>query len=154
MGIAKLAHYSIRAEDLEASAKFYTEVMGFRLGYRPDFPFPGVWLYQSCDESEYGVVHIIGATPSGSVGLEQYLGERQARGSNDTGAFDHIAFSATDWRELRARLLELKVDFQERTVPSLELHQVFLQDPAGVTIELNYPASEATAASKSSSNAQ
>jgi catechol 2,3-dioxygenase-like lactoylglutathione lyase family enzyme len=143
MGIAKLAHYSIRASNLEASRKFYSDVMGFRVGYRPDFPFPGVWLYQSDDESEYGIVHIIGPAISGSTGLEQYLGERSTQGSNDTGAFDHIAFSATGWREMRGRLLELKVDFQERTVPSLGLQQVFLQDPAGVTIELNYPADEA-----------
>ncbi len=113
MGIAKLAHYSIRASDLEASRDFYTEVMGFRVGYRPDFPFPGVWLYQSDDESAYGIVHII---DPGSSGLEQYLGERSAQGSNGTGAFDHIAFSATDWLEMRARLLALNVDFQERTV--------------------------------------
>jgi hypothetical protein len=43
---------------------------------------------------------------------------------------------------MRTRLLELKLDFHERTVPSLGLHQVFLQDPAGVTIELNYPADD------------
>jgi catechol 2,3-dioxygenase-like lactoylglutathione lyase family enzyme len=142
MGIAKLAHYSIRAPDLEASRKFYTDVMGFRVGYRPHFPFPGVWLYQSDDESEYGIVHIIGSGQSGSRGLEQYLGERSTQGSNDTGAFDHIAFSATDLLGMRARLLGLKVDFQERTVPSLGLHQIFLRDPAGVVIELNYPADE------------
>jgi catechol 2,3-dioxygenase-like lactoylglutathione lyase family enzyme len=143
VGISKLAHYSIRASDLEASRKFYTEVMGFRVGYRPNFPFPGVWLYQTSNESEYGIVHIIESSLSGSTGVEQYLGERPAQGSNGTGAFDHIAFSATGWREMRGRLSGLKVDFQERTVPSLGLHQVFLQDPAGVTIELNYPAAEA-----------
>src|SRR5665213_2137757 len=102
MGIAKLAHYSIRASDLEASRKFYTEIMGFRVGYRPSFPFPGVWLYQSDDETEYGIVHIIGPAPSGSTGLKQYLGERSAQGSNGTGAFDHIAFSATGWFAMRA----------------------------------------------------
>ena len=30
----------------------------------------------------------------------------------------------------------------ERTVPVLGLHQVFIKDPNGVTIELNFPASE------------
>jgi hypothetical protein len=37
------------------------------------------------------------------------------------------------------------VPFRERTVPNLELHQLFVEDPNGVTIELNYPASEAPA---------
>ena len=34
---------------------------------------------------------------------------------------------------------------RERTVPDLGLHQVFLDDPNGVVIELNYPAAEKTA---------
>ena len=36
------------------------------------------------------------------------------------------------------------VSFFERTVPTLGLHQVFIKDPNGVTIELNFPASEAS----------
>ena len=31
----------------------------------------------------------------------------------------------------------------ERSVPTLGLHQMFLKDPNGVMIELNFPASEA-----------
>jgi hypothetical protein len=31
------------------------------------------------------------------------------------------------------------VPYRERTVPDLNLHQVFLDDPSGVVIELNYP---------------
>jgi hypothetical protein len=35
------------------------------------------------------------------------------------------------------------VSYFERTVPAVGLHQVFIKDPNGVTIELNFPASEA-----------
>jgi catechol 2,3-dioxygenase-like lactoylglutathione lyase family enzyme len=143
MGIGKLAHYSIRASDLDASRRFYTEVMGFRVGYRPDFAFPGLWLYQSADEAEYGIVHIIGADSPGANGLEQYLGGRSVESLSGTGVVDHIAFLATGWPEMRARLLEMQIGYYERAVPSVGLHQVFVQDPAGVTIELNYPAVEA-----------
>lgn len=140
MAVSKLAHYSIRAFDLEASRKFYTEVMGFRVGYRPNFPFPGVWLYQSHDEREYGVVHIIGTGAESAD--ERYLGERPANGPAGKGDVDHIAFLATDWPDMRERLLSMQIRYDERTVPTLGLHQVFLQDPSGVTIELNYPSSE------------
>jgi hypothetical protein len=34
------------------------------------------------------------------------------------------------------------VKYFERAVPILGLHQMFIKDPDGVTIELNYPASE------------
>jgi hypothetical protein len=30
-------------------------------------------------------------------------------------------------------------------VPTLKLHQVFFEDPSGVTVELNFPAAEAAA---------
>jgi hypothetical protein len=42
-------------------------------------------------------------------------------------------------------LRELRVPYRERTVPSIGLHQLFLDDPCGIVIELNYPASETSA---------
>jgi catechol 2,3-dioxygenase-like lactoylglutathione lyase family enzyme len=142
MGITKLAHYSIRTPDLEASRRFYTEVMQFRVGFRPPFDFPGLWLYLDDDESEFGVVHIIGIDPNDAGALRRYLGDRPSDGLLGTGSVDHLAFMARDWREMRARLEALGQDFFERDVPSLGLHQVFLTDPSGVTIELNYSAAE------------
>jgi catechol 2,3-dioxygenase-like lactoylglutathione lyase family enzyme len=133
MSIAGLAHCSVRTHDLEASRRFYAEVLGLRVGYRPPFDFPGLWLYAG-DEA---IVHIIAV----DRGTKDDLGERDtAKGG--TGAFDHIAFAATGLVELRARCTARGIAFRERTVPALELHQMFLTDPDGVTIELNYPASE------------
>jgi hypothetical protein len=34
------------------------------------------------------------------------------------------------------------VPCRQRTVPEIKLHQLFLDDPSGVVIELNYPAQE------------
>ena len=45
-----------------------------------------------------------------------------------------------------SHLQKKAVPFRERTVPDLNLHQVFLDDPSGVVIELNYPANEKAAA--------
>jgi catechol 2,3-dioxygenase-like lactoylglutathione lyase family enzyme len=142
MAIKKLGHYSIRTADLEASRRFYADVMGFRVGSRPPFPFPGLWLYLGEDESDYGVVHIIGVDQSDSEGLARYLGARSGAEIPGTGALDHIAFLATEWNALRARLEAHGINYDERTVPALGLHQVFVVDPSGVTIELNYPAPE------------
>jgi len=144
MGIVKLAHYSIRTMDLEASRRFYTDVMNFRVGFRPPFDFPGLWLYLDDDESEYGVVHLIGIDPDDSGRLVRYLGERAVDGMTGTGSVDHLAFLATDWLKMRERCKAHKVAYQERTVPSLGLHQVFIVDPSGLTVELNYPACEAS----------
>lgn len=124
MAIVKPAHFSIRTADLEASRRFYTDVLRLRVGFRPPFNFPGLWLYPAHDESEFGAVHLI----------EQRDAARQGSGS-----VDHIAFHATDWPGMRQRCDALGVPYQVQHVPSLNLIQVFLEDPSGVTIELNYP---------------
>jgi len=88
-------------------------------------------------------VHIVGVDPGNPQGLKDYLGDRELGSLNGTGTVDHMAFAATGLADMRARLARHGVAYRERTVPSLGLHQVFLEDPSSVTIELNYPAAEA-----------
>ncbi len=147
MPVGRLDHYSIRTFDIEASRRFYTEVMGFTAGFRPPFDFPGLWLYNGPQYPETtGVVHIIGIDPDNPQGLKDYLGDRDPASLEGTGTVDHMAFTATGLADMRARLTRHNVAFRERTVPSLGIHQVFFEDPSGVTLELNYPAAEAAAA--------
>ncbi|MBX3663827.1 MAG: VOC family protein [Burkholderiales bacterium] len=147
MPVGRLDHYSIRTPDIEASRRFYTEIMGFTVGFRPPFKFPGIWLYNGAQYPETtGVVHIIGIDPDDPQGLKDYLGDRDAASLQGTGTVDHMAFTATGLADMRARLARNKVAFRERTVPSLGIHQLFFEDPSGVTLELNYPAAEAAAA--------
>ncbi len=147
MPVGKLDHYSIRTLDIEASRRFYTEVMGFSVGFRPPFKFPGIWLYNGTQYPETtGVVHIIGIDPDDPQGLKDYLGDRDIASLQGTGTVDHMAFIATGLADMRTRLQEHNIACRERTVPSLGIHQVFFEDPSGVTIELNYPAAEAASA--------
>lgn len=144
MAINRLAHYTIRTTDIAATRRFYTEVLGFRVGYRPDFDFPGIWLYLGeTDDAEYGTVHVIGIEPGNTKGLTDYLGDDAAKAAIGTGALDHIAFSASDLAQMRARLDRSGVKYFERSVPDLGQHQIFVKDPSGVTIELNYSSAEA-----------
>ena len=140
----QLNHYSIRTRDLTACEQFYTEVLGLRVGPRPEFPFPGLWLYEG-DTAVWAnaVVHIIGIDPNDAQGLKGYLGGRDEASLHGTGAIDHVAFFTSGLAAMRERLRCLGVAVRERTVPGLGLHQVFLDDPNGVVIELNYPATEA-----------
>ena len=145
MPIDKLAHYSVRTSALEASRDFYCKVMGLRVGFRPEFPFPGVWLYRGGDEADYGVVHLIGIDKDAPAGLNDYLGDKPEESLHGSAAVDHLAFSATDLPDMLRRLRCEGHAWRERTVPGLGLHQVFIDDPSGVTIELNFPAAEAQA---------
>jgi catechol 2,3-dioxygenase-like lactoylglutathione lyase family enzyme len=119
-------------------------VLGLHEGFRPPFPFPGIWLYRGGDESEYGVVHIIGVDANDPSGLNDYLGSKDLAAVG-TGTVDHIAFLASGVDEFHATLRREGYEWRDRTVPSLGLHQVFVEDPSGVTIEMNFPASEVKA---------
>ena len=55
-----------------------------------------------------------------------------------SGAVDHLAFVATDPTELIKTLHTMNIDFFERDVPNMDLFQIFVKDPNGVTLEINY----------------
>jgi catechol 2,3-dioxygenase-like lactoylglutathione lyase family enzyme len=141
MGVQQLDHYSVRTPDLARATRFYEDALGFYSGPRPPFTFPGAWMYTAPDaeagESEgRAIVHLIG--------------DDNARGGSTTGGLDHIAFAASGVEELHARLERHGIVFRERSVPRTGIHQVFLKDPDGVTIELNYADPDDIAAGRQS----
>jgi catechol 2,3-dioxygenase-like lactoylglutathione lyase family enzyme len=138
-----LNHVSIRTTDTEATRRFYVDVLGLQVGPRPEVPFPGHWLYQGpLTAYANAAVHVIGIDPDDTAGLQQYLGERGAGALHGSGAVDHIAFFATDLPGMMSRLQHLGIGPRQRTVPGVGLHQLFLDDPSGVVVELNYPVGE------------
>jgi hypothetical protein len=58
---------------------------------------------------------------------------------DDTGRLDHIAFAATNVEGIRKRLQSRNVKFRESIVPRTGDTQIFLYDPDGVGVELNFP---------------
>jgi catechol 2,3-dioxygenase-like lactoylglutathione lyase family enzyme len=137
-----LNHYTIRTSNLDASTYFYQAVLGLTVGPRPDFGFPGAWLYRG-DHEDYSnaVIHLLGP------GRDKMHDTISASAAGDTrlegtGAIDHIAFLADGLPTMLSHLKGINFPFQERTVPGLGLHQLFLYDPQGIKIELNYSAAE------------
>ncbi len=56
----------------------------------------------------------------------------------DTGAFDHVAFRGGDFEGMREKLRAAKLAFRDRVVPGTGLKQIFVPDPEGVMVELNF----------------
>ena len=134
MGIEQLDHYSIRTPDLARAIRFYEDALGFHSGPRPPLNSVGAWMYATPaagDSAGRAIVHLsqVDGAPRSVDGTG---------GTGGTGALDHIAFAASGIGALHARLDRLGMVFRERRVPDLGLHQVFVKDPDGVTIELNY----------------
>ena len=60
------------------------------------------------------------------------------RKDHGSGAIDHIAINCEDIRGTIDRAKKDKIPFEVRKVPARPLQQVFLHDPDGVMIELNF----------------
>ncbi|MGH6887449.1 MAG: hypothetical protein ACREGK_15400, partial [Geminicoccales bacterium] len=54
------------------------------------------------------------------------------------GTVDHIAFLAKKPEQVRKRIQKHKVEMHYRSFPESKLFQIFLEDPDGVTLELNF----------------
>ncbi len=143
MSLSTLDHCSIRTVKLAETRNFYVDLLGMVDGDRPNFDFPGNWLYVEGKP----VVHLVGVDPEDPSGLIEYLGgDIDAASLHGSGAFDHVAFRAKDPETLIARLKEKGYAYRERKVPDLDLFQIFIEDPNGITVELNYWADEQQAA--------
>lgn len=127
MDVQFIDHFtlSVRPHELAKLRTFYTETFGLKEGRRPDFNFPGHWLYLG----NRPVVHLAANLPDDI---------EVADGVMSTGKFNHVSFRAKDVAGTRARLKQLGVEFREAPVPGFPLHQIFVHDPAGLMIELTF----------------
>ena len=121
MSVDRLEHVNIRCRNLEAARSFYA-LLGLVAGPRPPFASTGYWMYLG-DEP---VVHLV-----------QRASDEPAR--TDAGNLDHVAFRGADLDGTRATLSGAGLAFREKTVPHDGTKQVFVQDPDGVQIEINFP---------------
>jgi len=130
MVITGVFHAAIRTADLEATTAFYTGVLGLREVPRPGgLGFPGAW---------YAV-----PTPVGEAVIHVYAGEAAGPGGqgpadNEAGVVDHLAMSANGYLAFRDRLAETGMDWREQNNPPSPVWQIYVHDPNGLKIELNF----------------
>lgn len=137
MPLSFMEHFLLQAEDIEKTKNWYVEVLGFRVGPHPDFKFPVYWLYLG----DRDVLHLTQGDANVSGNRMTYLGQ-QSQAVQGTGVIDHVAFRATGLEEMIAHLQKLNVPFKERQVDDQGLYQLFVFDPNGVKVELNFANSE------------
>lgn len=138
MPLEHLEHVLIQSADIEATKDWYVNVLGLEVGPHPDFKIPVYWLYLGGRD----VLHIAEGGANVSENRKRYVGQ-QSQATEGSGVIDHIGFRATGLIELIERLTRLGIDFKERQVDAQGLYQLFLLDPNGVKIELNFLAAEA-----------
>ena len=137
MPLAYMEHFLLQTEDIEATKDWYVKVLGFRVGPSPDFKFPVYWLYLG----DRDVLHITSGGKNVSENRKKYVGQ-ESQVAAGSGVIDHVAFRATGLTEMIDHLKNNGIEFKERQVDDQGLYQLFLFDPNGVKVELNFANSE------------
>jgi catechol 2,3-dioxygenase-like lactoylglutathione lyase family enzyme len=124
-GVRGLAHANLRAPAamVERLRRFYTDIIGLREGPRPVFRSGsrGYWLYAG----DTDVLHLTVAGPGDAPPAP-------------TGHFNHLAFACADLAAARARLDAAGLPYKIDEVDALGQVQLFLTDPCGLGVELNF----------------
>lgn len=115
-----LDHVNVRCSDLEATKAFFETVVGLSDGWRPDFPFPGYWLYSG----DQAVVHLVEMKLSG---------ERAGKGT-----MDHFAFRGGDYETQKKAIADAGLKVRQNDVPDLNMRQLFVTGPDDVVVELQF----------------
>ena len=82
MSVGMLDHFNIRTRKLAETVYFYEAFLGLTKGDRPNFAFPGAWLYSEGKP----VVHLVDISSTS---------EPQ---KPDSGVVHHIAFASRDFK--------------------------------------------------------
>ncbi len=131
MRVNRIDHFNIRTRDVDRLCEFYTKVLGLEIGDRPPFDSPGVWLYA-------------GGHPILHVGIAKVGGDKGR--ADNTLPLDHIALETEGYVDTVARLEGAGIEYRMVDVPARDMKQIFVRDPDGVALELNFTNPEDLAA--------
>lgn len=131
---SRLDHFLVMTHDVDGTRDFYRDVLGFAEGFRPELGFLGHWLYLG----EVAVIHI--ADWDTYTAHSRRLGIPVTVPASGTGVLDHVAFNARgeNYDLLRERLVQRSLAFHPHDSPDVGLRQIFLEDPNGLKLELNF----------------
>ena len=145
MARIKLEHYNLMTKHLRRTVDFYVQALGLYEGFYPVELGPGAWLY---DASDTPVVHMQEITEDTFEARKSKTTGRIADGRDGsprsfdaaygTGTIDHIAFACEDIEAFKTRLARMNIPFGETGLESAAVRQLFLRDPNGIVVELNF----------------
>ncbi len=122
--IIGMNHFTVIAEDREKTLDFYVGLLGLTVGERPDLGFPGAWLYAGAAQA---VLHMYFDRPVPA---------------QCSGIIDHLAFTATGLKAVKARFDERGLKYDLRRQAGSGTWQLFTVDPSGAKVELDFDAAE------------
>lgn len=130
MRVNALDHVNIQTLKLKETVAFYREVLGLEARDPPPPLDPELvqWMY---DCHARAIFHL--TTPGSIMG-----DDRKRELPRETGPVHHVALNCTGHDEMVAHLQSLGLDYRLNHAVVIDLKQIFVRDPNGVLLELNY----------------
>ncbi|HEY2320935.1 MAG TPA: VOC family protein [Solirubrobacteraceae bacterium] len=136
LGVSELEHVLVLTDDVESTRAFYESAVGLRAGDRPPLEFPGYWLYAGRVPCLHIADRAAYRAHAATLGLS--VPERTGGvGGSGSAPVDHIAFSASDYDAVTARLAAAGVEPVRNDVSGGGPRQLFFDDPEGLRVEIN-----------------
>ncbi len=126
MQIEKLDHVNLRTTRMAEMITWYVDVLGLRNGPRPDFGFPGAWLYAGED----AFVHLIDIDAPEGIGSDKDL------------KLEHFAFTAKGAVAFEERLKNRDETYRRIENAETGLIAFNVWDPDGNHIHVDFASSE------------
>jgi catechol 2,3-dioxygenase-like lactoylglutathione lyase family enzyme len=133
MSVTHMEHVLVLTDDLERTRDFYVGAVGLRDGERPPLAFRGCWLYAGA----IPCLHVAERASYREHALELGLEVDASGSAAGRGGVDHVAFVATGYEEVLARLQRHGVPAVRNDVPGGGPRQLFVDDPNGVRVEIS-----------------
>ena len=122
--LLSLDHVTLRSSDFDRCERFYCGLLGMRVGPRPAFAVPGRWFYVG----DKAVLHVLPAQSGGDTSARCTI--------------DHFAIRATGLTEYQQRLASFDQAYDLKRQPGSGDWQMFMADPDGAIVELDFEAHE------------
>ncbi len=129
MTVEALDHVNIITADLDRAEAFYRDLLQLdsRAAPPPLTPANARWMY---DSGGRAVVHL------NSLAAPRAFDRPVAPGP--TGALHHVALRCAGHADTLARIAAMALDHRGNDLPAIGLRQIFVSDPDGVLLELNF----------------
>lgn len=119
MAVSGMNHFTILTDDVERTVRFYDDLLGLKAGWRPPLSFPGAWLYAG----DKPILHVVGGRPKTEL---------------RPGVIDHMAFTGDGLAATLALVEREKLEYVCRQQAGSGVWQIFVHDPNGAKVELDF----------------
>lgn len=131
MTVEAIDHINIRTPDVPGTARFFADVLDMQVIDTPGIPDRSMaaWI---CDDAGRAVVHV------GTADVRYPWEDEVEVNPEGSGRVHHVALRCVGYDAVAARLDRLNIPSRQNLVAEIGLRQLFISEPNGILLELNF----------------